>query len=156
MKKLLFVCFCLMVTSLQAQTWWGYWNTSMPREESTEALSGTMHCAIRITPDNALLIDGRIHGVRFWLSDKSVVTEASIWVSFRQFGSGGEPDMAVKTIAADDLKDLKHDGEPTVVMFDEPVDVLPASNRYANAYVGFTIRTSAACRMITAGSDISM
>ena len=156
MKKLLFVCFCLMATSLQAQTWWGYWNTSMPREESTEALSGTTHCAIRITPDNALLIDGRIHGVRFWLSDKSVVTEASIWVSFRQFGSGGEPDMAVKTIAADDLKDLKHDGEPTVAMFDAPVDVLPASNRYANAYVGYTIRTSAACRMITAGRDISM
>lgn len=153
MKKLLFVCFCLMAASLQAQTWWGYWNTSMPREESTEALSGTTHCAIRITPDNALLIDGRIHGVRFWLSDKSVVTEASIWASVRQFSDSGEPDMAVKTIMTDELKDLTHDGEPTVVMFDEPVDVLPASNRYATAYVGFTIKTSAASRLITAGRD---
>lgn len=153
MKKLLFVCFWIMAASMQAQTWWGYWNSGMALGHSTETVSGTTRCAIRLTPENALLIDGRIHGLRFWLSDKTVVTEACIWASVRQFSDSGEPDMAVKTIMTDELKDLTHDGEPTVVMFDEPVDVLPASNRYATAYVGFTIKTSAASRLITAGRD---
>ena len=153
MKKLLFLCFWFMTTTLQAQTWWGYWNTSMPLADATDVVSGTTHCAIRVTAENALLVDGRIHGLRFWLRDKSVVTEASIWVSFRQFSGEADTDMAKKTIMPDELRDVEHDGEPTVVRFDEPVDILPSANRYANAYVGFTIKTSGTCRLVTAGSD---
>ncbi len=153
MKKLLFLCFWLIATALQAQTWWGYWNTSMPTENSVDIVGGTTHCALRITPENILLVDGKIHGLRFWLSDKSVVTEASIWISFRQFSGDAEPDMAKKNIEMSELRDLEHDGEPTVILFDEPIDILPATNRYANAYVGYSIKTSGACHLITAGSS---
>ena len=152
-KKVLLPLLCLLATAVQAQSWWGYWNTGMPLANTSATVSGTTNCAIRITPENALLVDGRLHGVRFWLEDKTKVSEASIWVSFRQFADGATPDMGSKTIAVADLRDMAHDGAPTEVLFDEPVDILPSSNRYANAYVGYTIKADAAIHLLTAGNE---
>ena len=164
MKKLLYLLLLLLagvsaphVLRAQAQNtvWWGYWNTSMPLQPTTAAATGTTTCGIRLTTANRQLVDGTIHGLRFWLADKSVVRRAYVWVSQRTF-TDGRPDMAMKEIPLDDLRDLAHDGaEPTVARFDTPVDVLPSTNRYASAYVGYTIETSASCALVAGGSGLA-
>ncbi len=136
------------------QVWWGYWNTSMNRQTSGNTVSGTVSCALRLTSANALLVDGQVWGLRFYLTDKSVVGSASIWVSVKQFSGADGPDTAIRQIDLRDLRDLSHDGEPTVVYFDEPVSVLPATNRYASAYVGYTIEATAPTPLVSAGSDV--
>ena len=163
MKKLFllmtFLCAaCPFALRAQESTWWGYWNTSMPLQSTTaSSSSGTTVCAIRLTTANAQLIDGTLHGLRFWLADKSVVSRAYVWVSARQFSVQGDlqspaADMAMKELSLDELKDLSHDGAPTVALFDEAVAVLPSTNRYASAYVGYTIVTTSATPLMAAGA----
>lgn len=163
MKKLFllmtFLCAaCPSALRAQQSTWWGYWNTSMPLQSTTASSSGTTVCAIRLTTANTQLIDGTLHGLRFWLADKSVVSRAYVWVSVRQFSVQGDlqssvPDMAMKELSLDELKDLSHDGVPTVALFDEAVAILPSTNRYASAYVGYTIETTSATPLMAAGAD---
>lgn len=146
------LCPALLRAEVHDSVWWGYWNSSMPLQPTSSVAAGTTVCAIRLTTANAQFLDGDLHGVRFWLSDKSAVRRAYVWVSFRQF-SGEAPDMAMQEIALDSLKDLQHDGRPTVALFDRPVSILPSANRYASAYVGYTIETTSPCPLMAAGSD---
>jgi len=139
-------------SAADGQTWWGYWNSSMDRQTSSTTVTGTTNCAQRITSANTQLVDGQVWGLRFYLADKSLVSGASIWVSVRQFSGSDGPDTAIRQIDLAELKDMSHDGEPTVVCFDEPVSVLPSSNRYASAYVGYTLQTTGPSPLVSAGS----
>lgn len=158
MKRILQLClYCVILaipTVLNAeelgQTWWGHWNTSMPLEQTAAVSAGTTVCGIRLTTANAQLVDGTVHGVRFWLADKSVVSRAYVWLSVKQF-AGDAADVAVREISLDALKDQLHDGEPTVALLDAPVSILPSTNRYASVYVGYTLETTAASKLMAAG-----
>ena len=144
---------CTSALLARDTVWWGYWNTSMPLQATAAVAAGSAAetvCAIRLTTANTQFIDGAIHGVRFWLEDKTAVSRACVWVSAKPF-SGGTPDMAVSEIDIADLKDRLHDGGPTVARFDTPVDVLPSTNRYASVYVGYTIETAGGCQLMAAG-----
>lgn len=146
----------LTASATDGQVWWGYWNTSMDTVGSQQTVRGTTHCGVRLTTANARLVDGTVYGVRFFLADKSAVSSATIWVSVQQFKGSAAPDLAMKQIALADLRDLSHDGEATEVWFDEPVSILPSTNRYASAYVGYTITTTVDVPLIGAGSTVSM
>ena len=154
-NSVLFLLFLISsVCRGQEAAWWGYWNTSMPMQPTSATFQGTTTGAIRLTTANAQLIDGTVHGLRFWLTDKTVVTRVYAWVSQKPF-TGGSPDVAMKEIALADLRDVQHDGGATVIMFDEPIAVLPAANRYASVYVGYTLETSAPCSLVAGGSGLT-
>ena len=146
----------------QDTAWWGYWTDGQQPWTNTLAVpEGTHDYAVRLMPTDGILRDGKVHGLRFLVSDKTAIRRAWIWVSARQFSWGGDgPDMAVKELSLDQLRDVAHtaggDAAYTVADFDVPVDILPSANRRANCYVGFTLLTEgtaqAPCSIIITGT----
>ena len=143
-------------TPSEGQTWWGYWHTNHEAEAVAPFNTGSNSCSLRVTAfGNRQLAGSRLHGVRFWISDKTTVTAARVWASSKLPSASVAPDIVQKEIDLDQLCDRDHDGQPTEVMLDEAVTLLAKSNPYANAYVGFTLEVSGgtACQMIASGSN---
>ena len=91
---------------------------------------------VRLTAQNSpLLVGGQLSAMRFYLSDKTGVKSARVWLSSNPSGTP----LLSQDVATDELRDLTHDGAPTVVRLSEAVSVLPATNPYASIYVGFTL-----------------
>lgn len=155
------IAFCARTATAQTtvpegQTWWGYWHTSNTAEAVAPFNAGSNSCSLRVTAfGNRQLAGSVLHGIRFWISDKSTVTAARVWASSKQPSATVAPDIVNKEIGLDQLRDLNHDGQPTEVMLDEAVTLLAKSNPYANAYVGFTLEVSGgtSCQMIASGSN---
>ena len=143
-------------TPSEGQTWWGYWHKNHEAEAVAPFNTGSNSCSLRVTAfGNRQLAGSRLHGVRFWISDKTTVTAARVWASSKLPSASVAPDIVQKEIDLDQLCDRDHDGQPTEVMLDEAVTLLAKSNPYANAYVGFTLEVSGgtACQMIASGSN---
>lgn len=148
----------LMTITTLAQTpqrWWGYWTSDMPLNPVGELANGKNEMCIRLTSQNKKAVGAKLHGIRFYISDKTAVQSAKVWASSRQ--SAGYNLMA-KDVPADELFDVANDGKPTTVMLDEPIDLVQAGNPYSNIYVGFTIYlpeygSFAPCEMMATGSS---
>ena len=143
-------------TPPEGQTWWGYWHTNDAAEAVAPFNAGSNSCSLRVTAfGNRPLAGSLLHGVRFWISDKTTVTAARVWASSKLPSASVAPDIVQKEIALDQLRDRDHDGQPTEVLLDEAVTLLAKSNPYANAYVGYTLEVSGgtACQMIASGSN---
>ncbi|MBR1547294.1 MAG: hypothetical protein IJ637_01020 [Prevotella sp.] len=124
------------LTAVASPSWWGLWNTGMGLEQRSLLYGGSNRMCVRLTAQNSpSLVGGQISGVRFYVSDKTAVRSAQVWLSTTV---SGEPLMAQEVPLAD-IRDMAHDGLPTVVALDEPVNVLPAANPYASIFVGFTL-----------------
>ena len=114
------ICLATLPTTAQ-QAWWGLWNTGQGLVNRSLLYGGTNNLYVRLTAQNSqLLVGGQLHGVRFYLSDKSAVTSARVWVSSNPSG-GDDATLLSQTVGTDALRDMTHDGTPTVVSFDEPV-----------------------------------
>lgn len=156
------ICSCmllaLMSTNVQAQEvqqWWGYWTSPMGLQEVGELAPGNNVMGIRLTAKNTVAVGTKLHGIRFYISDKTSVTAAKVWASSRQ--SAGY-NLLNAEVPASELKDVNNDGEPTVVMLDEPIDLLQSGNAYANMYIGFCITmpdtgTFTPCQMMASGES---
>lgn len=129
--------------------WWGYWNSSRGLTEAVEFNTGSNECSIRVaSTTNPLLAGCKIHGIRFFISDKTAVDEATVWVTGRELTNKTKSIV----VSPESLKDWRHDGQATEVMFDEPIVLLDKGNRYASAYVGFTVHIQGGrCSMMTSG-----
>lgn len=153
------VVMLLSAANLQAAgpVWWGYWNSSLGTAAAVTCHEGTNDLAVRLTALAApQLKESSIHGLRFWLSDKSAVQRAWIWLSAARFRWGSAmPDKAVREIDPSLLTDMAHDGRPCELFFEAPTELL-GSGAYANVYVGVTLEVAGAaatpCRVLSAGS----
>ena len=144
------------VTPAEGEAWWGHWNSFMPLTTTATLGSGTNSCAIRLLANaQAQLKDCQVQGMRFYIDDKTGITAAKVWLSKSLTGT---PDMAEMDIPTESLRDMAHDGPPTEIRFTQPVDILPSKNPYASLYAGFTLTlaSGATCKVMSAGSDVSM
>lgn len=168
MKKLLYISLLMLLVTAPGKaedtTWWGFWTTTgMAWQQSLTPTDGRHDFGVRLMPTNEILRDGRIHGVRFLVGDKTAVKKAWIWVTARPFAWNGDsgPDMAVKEIAPSQLSDVSHAATPaeayTEVSFDAPVDILPSVNKRAYCYVGYTLElegtAATPCHPVTSGGE---
>lgn len=160
MKRLLFASLTILLiaatgTKAQTATWWGYWNQQMSMKESVACQTQVSHVGIQLTAANSQLSGSQLHGMRFYISDKTAVTKAWIWLTTNPFsGSPENADKYYKEVDVTLLRDVMHDGAPTVVTLDEPVALLGAG-RYARIYAGYTLQvegTAAPCHVMTAGA----
>lgn len=141
------------VTPQNGQAWWGMWNSDMGLTPVGSFAQGDNTCAIRLLAYNQTeLKDCQVHGLRFYISDKTKVTAAKVWLSVKTFKNDAA-DVCIKEIPVSQLRDQLHDGAPTEVLFDEPYTPLPSSNRYASVYAGFTLTMAEdnACDMLASG-----
>ena len=133
----------MTLTALPARSgeaWWGLWNTGQGLVERSVLYEGENKMYVRLTAQNSpLLKGGQVNGMRFYLSDKTAVRSAQVWVATNLTGTP----LLQQEVTPEELRDMTHDGEPTVVRFSVPVDVLPATNPYASVYVGFTLQLAA-------------
>lgn len=126
-------------TATAQQTWWGLWKTTMGTAERMLLDDDWHDHYVRLSAQNSpLLVGGQLHGVRFWIYDKTLVESASVWVSATYPGVNGTPTVVRQAVSTSELRDVLHDGQPTEVRFDASYDVLPAGNPYATIYVGYT------------------
>lgn len=150
-------------TADNSQAWWGYWNSSMGTDVQTTLSGGQTNCYVRLVAPNDLLTGTSLHGVRIYLSDKTAVTGVKAWASVGAVNwTSTQPDRQQKEAAAADLRDVNNDGQATEVIFDEPIDILPANNRYASIYVGVLISVDATlaaqhpCQLLSASKEQSV
>lgn len=144
--------FAASAATAEGQVWWGYWNSSQPLLPQATLPQGTSSCAIRVLASSQpLLVGGQLHGLRFYLGDKTAVTSAKVWVASRLDGTY----LLEQDVPLSQLRDHIHDGQPTEVSFGQAIDVLPAQNAYANFYAGFTVTvgSGANCQLMASGSD---
>lgn len=119
-----------------AQVWWGYWNSGLGLTEVAPFEAGQNECCARVVATAApQLMGAQLHAIRFYVSDKTAITAARVWVGSTEWGT----DKAEVEVELSALRDVVHDGEATVVTLPEAVTLLPAANRYASTYVGFTL-----------------
>mgnify|MGYP002853440266 CR=1 FL=1 len=159
-RKSLFLAMAGLLVTITAmsqtpQRWWGYWTSDMPMNPVGELASGKNEMCIRLTSQNKKAVGAKLHGIRFYISNKTAVQSAKVWASSRQ--SAGYNLMA-KDIPVDELLDVDNDGKPTTVMLDEPIDLVQANNPYSNIYIGFTIflpeyGAFTPCEMMATGSS---
>lgn len=141
------------VKPADGQAWWGMWNSDMGLTPVGSFAKGDNTCAIRLLAYNQTeLKDCQVQGLRFYISDKTKVTAAKVWLSVKTFKNDAA-DVCIKEIPVSQLRDQLHDGAPTEVLFDEPYTPLPSSNRYASVYAGFTLTMAEdnACDMLASG-----
>lgn len=141
--RLLAAVLCLCGSAAVAQsTWWGLWNTGLGLTRQTTLDVGGNALYMRLTAQNSpMLVGASVGGVRFFLHDKSSVTSAKVWLS-ASYSSGFTPTVMMQEVPLADLRDMSHDGEPTVVTFAQDYPVIAAGNPYANILVGISIDTS--------------
>ena len=80
-KKALMLVVLLTITifSANAQAWWGLWKSSDELAPRRVLYAGEQDQYVRLTPQNSsILADGKIHGIRFWIHDKTAITSAKI------------------------------------------------------------------------------
>ena len=143
-----------LLTGVQAETgaaWWGLWNSSMATSQRALLEAGANHLHVRLTAQNSpLLVGGTISGLRFMVDDKTAIRKATAWVA-RSYSQGPTSVVASKEIPLAELRDQQSaqalGGQQsaqalTEVLFDEPINVLPAGNAYANILVGVTLEVA--------------
>ena len=126
----------MALTARGGEVWYGLWNSDLGLERRAVLYGGENRLYVRLTAQNSpLLVGGRLSAMRFYLSDKTPVAKATVWVATSLTATP----LLTKELPLDALRDLDHDGEPVVVSFDEALSVLPATNPYASVYVGYTL-----------------
>lgn len=137
---MLIVLLTLTISSANAHAWWGLWKSSDELAPRRVLYAGEQDQYVRLTPQNSsIMTDGKIHGVRFWIHDKTAVTSAKIWLS-TSYSKGTAPNIMSQEIDLSQLKDLVHDNEPNVIVFDEGYNAFANGNPYANLFVGLTLQ----------------
>ena len=137
---MLVVLLTITISSANAQAWWGLWKSSDELAPRRVLYAGEQDQYVRLTPQNSsILADGKIHGIRFWIHDKTAITSAKIWLS-TSYSKGTTPNIMSQEIDLNQLKDLIHDGEPNVIAFDEVYNAFHSGNPYANIFVGLTLQ----------------
>ena len=76
---MLVVLLTITISSANAQAWWGLWKSSDELAPRRVLYAGEQDQYVRLTPQNSsILADGKIHGIRFWIHDKTAITSAKI------------------------------------------------------------------------------
>ncbi|MBQ9285242.1 MAG: hypothetical protein IJ209_03025 [Bacteroidaceae bacterium] len=161
--KRIFCLFIILLSALHfhfytvnaAQVWWGYWNSGLGLTEVAPFEAGQNECCARVVATAVpQLMGAQLHAIRFYVSDKTAITSARVWVSSTEWGS----DKAEVEVQLSALRDIMHDGSATEVALPEAVTLLHAANRYASTYVGFTLTIASGqppCYMLAAPSHTS-
>ncbi len=128
------------------QAWWGLWNTAFGLAERTLLYEGQNELSIHLTPMNSpFAVGAAAHGLRFWISDKTAVREARVWISASYPKEGTAPTIMQMDIPVGQLRDMAHDQLPTVVTFDEAYGLMATAmmataNPYASVSIGVTLQ----------------
>lgn len=132
--------FIFSFSQAQDLRWWG----TAYQEGQTLSYTGvgaadTYHCAAIANAANTMLDGATIHAVRFYLRDKTNVSDVCVWLSKNRPTAGSNADVQVVTVAQEQLKDLEHDQ----TMLEVPLTT-PYTMTSGSVYVGFSFKLSKA------------
>ena len=137
------LCFILLLLSASTsaqQRWWGSFTDAMTPAFTGLQAAETYHCCSQFSASRAVLNGATIHGVRFYLRDKTTVSDVEVWLSSARPTQSSSPDIMSVTVPQDQLSDLTHDQKMVEVMLPQPFQ-MPSGI----IYVGYSFtQTSAA------------
>ena len=103
-------CLCMQLTWCMAQQrWWGYYTDSDSPAYMGVENAETYTCGVQLSASRTILNGATIHGVRFYLRDKTNVSEVKVWLSTTRPASADAANIQVVEVPQSQLVDLEHD-----------------------------------------------
>ena len=144
MKRISFLYLLMLLAAVSAhaqyQRWWGYYDEGMATTAAGTGVSETYHCAVYVSGSQALLSGATLHGIRFYLRDKTNISDVQVWLSKTQFRRTSQPDILVVDVPQTSLKDMDHDGAMTEVTLPETYTM----GSTEGIYVGYSFKVNKA------------
>lgn len=143
MKTRLFL-FSLMLmafasASAQYQRWWGFYDEDVDMAFTGTATAEVYNCAVSCPATNEFLNGATIHGVRFFLRDKTNVSDVVVWLSTSRPASADKADIAVVSVPQSQLVDYDNDHQMVEATLPNPYKL-----ESGTVYVGFSFKIGSA------------
>ena len=133
----------LLLTSLcstaQTQRWWGYYTDGQALSGMGTETAENYLCGVLCYTNRTLLRNGNLHGVRFYLRDKTNVSEVKVWLSTTQPATVDAANIMVVNVPQEQLADYDNDHRMVEVMLPQPY-----AFQSGNVYVGYSFKTGSA------------
>lgn len=143
-KKIYLLLTLLLATALSAQAqyqrWWGIYDESMPLTAVGTGVAETYHCGAYFSGGRVILSGGTVHALRFWLNDKTNISDVQVWMSVNKPPSGDKADLLVMDVPQENVKDRSHDQAMTEVTLPQPYTFEGTTG----VYIGFSFRMNKA------------
>ncbi|MBR1932487.1 MAG: hypothetical protein IJ841_02240 [Prevotella sp.] len=141
-KRLFLLVLVLQALAAAAQTqrWWGLYADSDPTTTMGFSAAETYDCAAQFASTRTILNGATIHGLRFYLRDKTVVSGVQVWLSTTRPNTVAQANIAVIDVPQEQLADLDHDQRMTEVTLPTPY-TLGSGSIYAG--FSFTVTSTA-------------
>ena len=145
MKKKTYLLLTLLLTTVlsvhaQYQRWWGVYDEPMPLTAVGTGVAETYHCGAYYSGARAILSGATVHGIRFWLNDKTNITDLQVWMSSSKPVSGDKADLLVMDVPQENVKDRTHDQAMTEVTLPQPYTFVGTTG----VFIGFSFRMNKA------------
>ena len=135
-----FALLLLQATTAMAQTqrWWGIYTDSATPTPMGMETAETYNCAVLCSATRTILNGATVHGVRFYLRDKSLVSGVKVWLSTNRPSSADQANIQVVDVPQEQLADLDNDHRMVEVSLPSPYAIS------SNIYVGYSFTVSSA------------
>ena len=121
-----FIILCLLMVSFASakgtdyQRWWGFYDENSEQVYVGTNTAETYNCAVSCASSNEFLNGATIHGVRFYLRDKTNISDVVVWLSVSRPASADQADIAVVNVPQTQLVDFDHDHQMVEVELPQP------------------------------------
>mgnify|MGYP002622887243 CR=1 FL=1 len=118
------------------QAWWGNYADGSTLKSVGASTKDTYDCAALYRASRTELKGATIHGVRFYLNDKTNLSDVKVWLSTARPASADKADIVCVSVDQSQLKDYVHDGAMMEVQ-------LPSAYAVENdVYVGYSFKVN--------------
>ena len=141
-----FIILCLLMVSFASakgadyQRWWGFYDESSEQAFVGTNTAETYNCAVSCASSNEFLNGATIHGVRFYLRDKTNISDVVVWLSASRPASADKADIAVVSVPQTQLVDYDHDHQMVEVELPQPYTMVSGKT----ILVGFSFKVNSA------------
>ncbi|MBR2153021.1 MAG: hypothetical protein IJ901_00160 [Bacteroidaceae bacterium] len=125
-------------TNVPDQAWWGNYTDGSTLKSTGSGEKDTYDCAVLYRQSRTEMDGSTIHGVRFYLNDKTNLSDVKVWISSTRPTSPDKADITCINVENTLLKDYVHDGEMIEVMLPSAYTV------ESDVYVGYSFKVNAA------------
>lgn len=131
----------ISLSAVAQQRWWGNYSAESAQTYMGMNVADTYTCGIQLSKGRAVLNGASIHGVRFYLRDKTNISDVKVWLSTNRPASADAANVKVVDVPQAQLVDIVNDNKMMEVTLPEAV-AMPDGL----LYVGYAFKVGAASK----------
>lgn len=130
---------CLPLGADAQQRWWGYYADGADPSYMGTQSAETYTCGAQFSSARTVLRGATVHAVRFFLRDKTNISDVKVWLSTTQPATAEAANIMVVDVPQEQLADLDHDQRMVEV-------TLPDTYSFGegSVYVGYSFKMGSA------------